>query len=120
MPTNTAGVLGITFLMLGRTRLNLEIQNFTLFERSYFNSASQMQQDSLEDSYCHKKDSEIDILTTLSDSTPKDRHVDIIRHGGKVKENLENKSSPRKCELSTELFVLVVWKKEVSDTETIV
>ena len=116
MPTNTAGVLGNKFLMLGRAQLNLEIQNLTLFERSYFNSASQMQQDSLEDSYCHKKD----ILTTLSDSTPKDRHVNVIRHGGKVMENLENKSSPRKCELSTELFVLVVWKKEVSDTETIV
>ena len=64
--------------------------------------------------------SEIDILTTLSDSTPKNRHVDIVRHGGKVKENMENKSSPRKCELSTELFVLVVWKKEVSNTATIV
>lgn len=67
-----------------------------------------MQQDSLEDCYCHKKDSDIAILTTLSDSTPKDRHVDIIRHGAKVKENLENKSSPRIHELSTELLVLVV------------
>ena len=120
MPTNTAGVLGNIFLMFGRAELNLEIQNLTLFERSYFNSASQMQQDSLEGSYCHKKDSEIDILTTLSDSTPKNRHVDIVRHGGKVKEDMENKSSPRKCELSTELFVLVVWRKEVSNTETIV
>jgi hypothetical protein len=55
-----------------------------------------MQQDSLEDSYSHKKDSEITFLTTLSDSTPKDRHVDVIWYGGKVKENLENKSSPRK------------------------
>ena len=56
MPTNTAGVLGNIFLMFGRAELNLEIQNLTLFERPYFNSASQLQQDSLEDSYCHKKD----------------------------------------------------------------
>ena len=113
-------MLGNKFLLLRRAELNLEIQNLTLFERSYFNSASQMQQDSLEDSYCHKKDSKIAVLTTLSDSTPKDRHVDIIRLGGKVKENLENKSSPRKCELSTELLVLVVWKKEICNTETTV
>jgi hypothetical protein len=71
LPTKATGILGI-HLLATTAKLNFENQILTLHRKPNCHLVSEVQQDSLEDSYRRSKGNEMAILTDLSDSAPKD------------------------------------------------